>query len=85
MGSTLKFLEWALSIIDDYFQQTGEIGIAEAVIFKAAKKHCIECKTDVDEKAKNAWDIWRKTVDTKHDCNISQEAFIAGWKHEKEN
>jgi hypothetical protein len=34
-----EYLGWALSIIDSYFQETGKIGMAEAIIYKAAKSY----------------------------------------------
>lgn len=40
MDKTLEYLVWALSIIDDYYKRTGEIGFAEAIVWKAAKAHC---------------------------------------------
>ena len=33
-----------------------------------------------DTSAKDIWDDWRHTVDAKHDCNLSREAFAAGLK-----
>jgi len=38
MDKTLEYLVWALSIIDDYYKRTGEIGFAEKIgeIWKAA-------------------------------------------------
>ena len=40
MDKTLEYLEWALSVIDDYYNKTGEIGFGEVIVWKAAKEHC---------------------------------------------
>ena len=37
MDKTLEYLVWALSIIDDYYKRTGEIGFAEPFIGRCAK------------------------------------------------
>ena len=36
---TAKYLEWALAQIDNNFAETGKIGFAEAIVYKAAKSH----------------------------------------------
>ena len=37
---TLEYLDWALSIIDSYYQETGKIHFADVIIWKAAKSYC---------------------------------------------
>lgn len=44
LDKSIEYLDWALSIIDDYFQRYGDIGFAEAIIWKAAKAHCRAAK-----------------------------------------
>ena len=49
MKTTLEYLEWALAIIDDYYDRTGEIGFAEVIVWKAAKAHCRMVKVDLQK------------------------------------
>ena len=34
-----EYLSWALSMIDENFKETGKIGIAEVIVYKAAKSY----------------------------------------------
>ena len=34
-----EYLKWALSMIDENFKETGEIGFAEVIVYKAAKSY----------------------------------------------
>jgi len=40
----IEHLEWALSMIDENFKDTGKIGVAEVVVYKAAKSFVKEIK-----------------------------------------
>jgi hypothetical protein len=42
----IEGLEWALSIIDDYFKQTGKIGFAESLVYTAQKKLVQKCRKE---------------------------------------
>jgi hypothetical protein len=34
-----EYLSWALSIIDENFKETGKIGFAEVIVYRAAKSY----------------------------------------------
>jgi hypothetical protein len=39
-----EYLEWALSMIDENFKDTGKIGVAEVVVYKAAQRFLKDIK-----------------------------------------
>lgn len=47
---TLEYLNWAIGLIDSYFKETGKIEIADATVWKQAKRHCESFTKEKGEK-----------------------------------
>lgn len=47
MGKMVEFLEWALSMVDENYKETGKIGFAEVIVYKAAKAHMLRMKENL--------------------------------------